>query len=99
MSGPPCPSDLEPLESAAQLPVSHRGIIGSQLNSGVVGVVADDVLTERLGRDLAVLPHTLRDALDLWQHSEIATEAFGKDVVAVRVTGVGGFQRQLMVDA
>jgi len=27
------------------------------------------------------VPHTLRDALDLWEHSEIASEAFGKDVV------------------
>src|SRR4029077_1507265 len=27
------------------------------------------------------VPHTLRDALDLWQHSDIAMEAFGKNVV------------------
>jgi glutamine synthetase len=33
------------------------------------------------GDDGPKVPHTLRDALDLWQHSEIAREAFGKDVV------------------
>jgi len=33
------------------------------------------------GDDGPKVPHTLRDALDLWQGSEIATEAFGKDVV------------------
>jgi len=33
------------------------------------------------GDDGPKVPHTLRDALELWQGSEIATEAFGKDVV------------------
>jgi glutamine synthetase len=28
-----------------------------------------------------VVPHTLRDALGLWQHSQLAASAFGKDVV------------------
>jgi glutamine synthetase len=33
------------------------------------------------GDDGPKVPHTLRDALELWQRSEIANEAFGKDVV------------------
>ena len=27
------------------------------------------------------MPHTLRDALELWENSEIAREAFGDEVV------------------
>ena len=30
----------------------------------------------------ARVPHTLRDALELWQASELAREAFGDEVVA-----------------
>jgi len=34
------------------------------------------------GDDGPKVPHTLRDALELWHGSEIASEAFGKDVVS-----------------
>src|SRR5207248_6046033 len=49
-------TSLQPLEAAPQLPVGDRRVERGQLDAGVVGVVVDDVIAERLPRQSAVLP-------------------------------------------
>src|SRR5918997_4333826 len=45
--------ELQPLESAVALPVGDRRLEGRELHAGVVGVVLDALLAERLARDVA----------------------------------------------
>src|SRR5690348_12864930 len=47
---------LQALEAAPQLPVGHRGVVGGQLDPGVVGVVLRCLGPERLPGQFALLP-------------------------------------------
>src|SRR5581483_10167417 len=53
---------LETLEAALQLPVGHGGVVGLELDPGVVGVVLDHLGAERLAGEIALLPQLERVA-------------------------------------
>src|SRR6201999_1472289 len=86
----PPPGALQPLEPAEALPVGDGGVERVELDAGVVEVVVDDLLAERLARDRA-LPEQLRGLAQRRRHARLVGE--------VRVALVGRLERELVLDA